>query len=372
VDAYLDHAATSPLRTEARDAMLPWLGERFGNPSGAHATARAARQAIDEARDDVACALGCEPGEVVFVSGGTEADNTALVGGVRARPGRVVVSAIEHHAVLDPAQHLGATIAPVDEHGVIHVDALADALDESVTFVSVMGVNNEVGSIQPLAEIAALVRQKAPEAQIHSDVVQTIPWLDVAAHAAAVDVLSVSAHKFGGPQGVGVLVVRRGASVAPLLVGGGQERDRRSGTHNVAGIVGAAAALVATTENRPDDVVAVADRRDRLVDTLVSRLDGITETVPREHKVAGSAHVCVEDVSSDGLLFLLDRGGVAASAASACASGATQASHVLAAMGLASERAAGALRLTLGPTTTDAEIDHALEVVIDAVARLRG
>jgi cysteine desulfurase len=225
--------------------------------------------------------------------------------------------------------------------------------------------------VQPFTAVAELVRERAPRAILHTDAVQGFPWLDAAAVAAPADCLSVSAHKFGGPKGVGALVVRGATTLEPLLLGGGQERDRRSGTHNVAGIVAMAAAMRATVAERATTVERVGALRDRLVDGLVAAVPDVHETVPRPAKVAGSAHVCIDGVESEALLFLLERGGVYASVASSCASGAMEPSHVLAAMGVAKERAGGALRLSLGFASTEADVDRALEVIPDAVRRLR-
>jgi cysteine desulfurase len=359
------------MRPEAVEAMLPFLSDRFANPSGAHAAARDARRAVDEARDVAAEAVGCAPGEVVFTSGGTEADNHAVLGAVRHHGGVAVATAIEHHAVLHPVEHLGGRLVAVDGEGRVDLDVLAGALDDGVTLVSVMLANNEVGTVQPFTAVAELVRERAPRAILHTDAVQGFPWLDAAAVAAPADCLSVSAHKFGGPKGVGALVVRGATTLEPLLLGGGQERDRRSGTHNVAGIVAMAAAMRATVAERATTVERVGALRDRLVDGLVAAVPDVHETVPRPAKVAGSAHVCIDGVESEALLFLLERGGVYASVASSCASGAMEPSHVLAAMGVAKERAGGALRLSLGFASTEADVDRALEVIPDAVRRLR-
>ncbi|HEX8582084.1 MAG TPA: cysteine desulfurase family protein [Acidimicrobiales bacterium] len=368
---YLDHAATTPLHPEALDAMLPFLTTRFGNPSGGHPVARDARRAVDEARDAIAAALGCRPGEVIVTSGATEADNQAVTGTLRRRGGVAVCTAAEHHAVLDPVLAAGGRVVPVDADGAVDLDALAEALDDSVTLVSTVLVNNEVGTVQPLAEVAEVVRERAPGALLHTDAVQAVPWLDVAAVAAPADLVSVSAHKFGGPKGIGALVARNGADPAPLLLGGGQERGRRSGTSNVAGIVGMAAALALTTERREATVARLRALRDRLADGLVATVPGLTETGRRDRKVAGSCHVCVDGVESECLLVLLEDRGVCASAASSCSSGAMDPSHVLAAMGVPRERAAGSLRLTLGWTSTDEDVDLALAAVPDAVDQLR-
>lgn len=369
--AYLDHAATTPVRPEALEAMLPFYGARFGNPSGSHRAARDARRAVDEARDDVASALGCAPGEVVFTGCGTEADNAAILGALRRRGGTSVCPAAEHHAVLHVVERTAGRVVGVDEHGNVDLDQLADALDGSVTVVSVMAVNNEVGAVAPLAEVAALVRERAPQALLHTDAVQAATWLDLREVMRHVDLLALSAHKFGGPKGVGVLAVRDGIALEPLLEGGGQERERRSGTHNVAGIVATATALRITDERRADDTVRIERLRNRLVDGLIAAVPDCIETVPRRYKVEGSAHMCFAGVDSESLLFLVDDAGVCASAASACASGAMEPSHVLAAMNTDRAYALGALRMTLGYSSTDDDVDRALEVVSAAVAQIR-
>jgi cysteine desulfurase len=368
---YLDNAATTPMRAEVVEAMLPFLRDRFGNPSGSHAVAREARKALDEARDVVAACLGAEPGDVVFTGGGTEADNLAVAGVHRLRPGPVVCSAVEHHAVLHACDALDGRRAPVSADGVVDLDALAALLQPEVTVVSVMLANNEVGTIQPLAEVAEVVRRLAPGAAIHTDAVAAFPWLDVATLARPADLVAVSAHKFGGPKGVGALVVRGGVRVSPLLHGGGQERDRRSGTHNLAGIAAMAVAMQAAVDERADVVRRVGALRDRLADGLLAAVPGSAETGRRATKVAGNCHLSFEGIESEALLMLLDGAGVYASAGSACASGAVEPSHVLAAMGVARERALGSLRLTLGRDTTDADVDLALSVIPPAVARLR-
>jgi cysteine desulfurase len=369
---YLDHAATTPMRPEAVEAMLPYFGERFGNASGSHVVAREARKALDEARDIVAECLGARPGEVVFTGGGTEADNLAIAGRHAARAGAVVCTAVEHHAVLRTCEALAeARIVPVGADGVVDLDALAAVLDPTVSVVSVMLANNEVGTIQPLAEVADAVRAAAPDAVLHTDAVQAFSWLDVARLASPADLVAVSAHKFGGPKGVGALVVRDGVTVEPIIRGGGQERDRRSGTYNVAGVVGMAAAMQATVATRAATVERVAVLRDRLADGLLATVAGSSETGPRAGKVAGNCHLCFEGVESEALLVLLDGAGVCAAAGSACTAGAVEPSHVLTAMGVPAERANGALRLSLGSTTTEADVDLALEVVPPAVERLR-
>ncbi len=364
---YLDHAATTPMRAVAVEAMLPFFSERFANPSGSHRFARDARRAVDEARDEVADLLGVRPGEVVFTGCGTEADNAAIVG----VGGLAVCPAAEHHAVLHPIEAHGGRVVGTDAAGHVDLDRLAAALADDVRVVSVMAVNNEVGTVTDLAAVAALIRERAPRALLHTDAVQAPSWLDLRAVAPMVDLMSLSAHKFGGPKGVGVLTVRDGVTLAPLLLGGGQERERRSGTHNVAGIVALAAALAETDTERDRETVRLAALRDRLVDALQSEIDGVVETVTRDRKVAGSAHVCLDGIESESLLFLLDEADVCASAASACASGAMEPSHVLAAMGVERSLAGGALRMSLGHTTTAADVDRAVDVITASVTRLR-
>ena len=352
---YLDHAATTPVRPEARAAMLPWLTERFGNPSGGHRVAQEARKAIDDARDVVADCLGCQPREVVFTGGGTEGDNLAVFGAGGPSP---VCGATEHHAVLHAIERVGGRTVPVHADGRVR----AEEIPADATFVSVMLVNNEIGTINELPEVPAV---------LHTDAVQSVTWLDVAAASARADLVSVTGHKLGGPQGTGAIVVRGGVQLEPLLVGGGQEQERRSGTHNVAGIVGFAAALRACTDQRDETVERVGKLRDRLADGLLASIPGVTESGTRETKVAGICSLLVEDIESEALLFLLDDAGVCATAASSCASGALEPSHVLAAMGVPRELARGSLRLSLGWTSTDADVDLALDVLPRAVAQLR-
>jgi cysteine desulfurase len=369
--AYLDHAATTPMRPEAVAAMLPFLSERFANPSGSHAASRDARRAVDEARDIVAATLGCDAGEVVFTGRGTEADNLAVLGPRHHGGGLAVCPVAEHHAVLHAVERTGGRVVAVDGTGAVDLDRLVEALDPMVSVVSVMAVNNEVGTISPLADVVAVVRDRAPQALVHTDAVQAFQWLDIPVVTAGCDLVSVSGHKFGGPKGVGALVVRGGVTIEPMLVGGGQERDRRSGTLNVAGIVALAEAMRVTATTRRETVDRIGLLRDRLVDGLLDATPGVVETVPRSRKVAGSAHLCIEGVENEALLFLLDRAGICASAASACSAGAMDPSHVLAAMGLPGSVAGGSLRLSFGWSSSDADVERVLEALPAAVLQLR-
>jgi cysteine desulfurase len=379
---YLDHAATTPMRPEAVAAMLPYLSEHFGNPSGSHAMARSARKAVDDARDRVAGGLGCDPSEVIFTGGGTESDNLAVLGAEAASGGSILCSAVEHHAVLRAVLRSGrardAAVVRVDRAGVIDLDALSEALHGGVGVVSVMLANNEVGTIQPVDEVVEIVRDRAPAAVVHTDAIAALPWLDVASAARRADLISVSAHKFGGPKGMGVLVVRGGTPLDPILHGGAQEHGRRPGTHDVAGIVGTAAALSAALDGRVTEVARVRALRDRLADGLMASVPGLVETGSsggepgdRSGKVAGSCHLLVPGVDQEELLLLLDDDGIFASAGAACASGALEPSHVLLAMGLSEAAARTAVRFSLGHTTTAADVDAALAVVPKVVEKLR-
>ena len=367
VPTYLDHAASTPMRPEAVEAMVPFLTTHHGNPSGSHAAARHARRAVDDARDAVAALVGCTPGEVVFTSGGTESDVTAVRGAAGAHDGPVAVSSIEHPAVRAPAAATGRAVSlPVDARG--RVDP--SAVPAGAALVSVGLANNEVGTIHPLDDLADRARV------LHTDAVQAAAWLDLPTLAAPADLVSLSAHKLGGPKGVGALVVRAGTRIDPLLTGGGQERERRSGTQNVAGIVALGVAAALTVAERHDRVRRVAALRDRLAAGLRASVPDLVETVApdgdRRHVLPGHLHLCLGGVAADEVLFLLDAEGVAATAASSCASGATEPSAVLAALGVPTDRARGSLRLTLGWPTTEADVDRALAVVPAAVARARG
>ena len=380
--AYFDHAASTPVHPEVVDAMAEYFERCYANPTGAHRMAREARRAADDTRDVLADALGARPGEVVFCGSGTEADNLAVFGAAAGTGGAVVCSATEHPAVLRPTEQLGGRVVGVDRDGSLDLDALAAALDGDVRLVSVMLANNETGVICSLTDVAEVIARRAPGALLHTDAVQAFPWLDVATLAAPADLISISAHKFGGPKGVGALVVRDGVALRAQLVGGGQESERRSGTPNVSGIVGMGLAAGITVARRAEVAARAGRLRDRLADGLRASVEGVTESgvrpttgagvpVDRSAKVAGSCHLCFEGIESEALLFLAERGGVYASAASACASGAEHPSHVLEAMGYPRDLARGSLRLSLGAASTDADVDTALAVLPAAVAQLR-
>lgn len=361
------------MRPEAIDAMLPFLSERYANPSGAHRFARDARRAVDDAREELAELVGAEPGDVIFTSGGTESDNLAIFG-LGSGDGAAVCSAVEHHAILDPVESLGGWIVGVDAFGRVDPSSLEAVLRQGpVRVVSIMVVNNETGVIADLDSLTSVVRSVAPDAVMHTDAVQAYCWTDLADVCSMVDSFSLSAHKFGGPKGVGALIVRRGIPLTARQLGGGQERERRSGTQNVAGIVAMVTAARSAAQDRSEDIVRLGALRDRLLDGLFRAIPDAIETAgsDRSDRAAGIAHLCIPGVESEALLFLLERGEISASAASSCASGAMQSSHVLAAMGVETEAARGSLRLSLGWSSSQSDVDAALEVIPPAVERLR-
>jgi cysteine desulfurase len=363
--------------------MLPFLAGVFGNPSGGHAESRLARRAVDDARQQVATSFGVDLGDVVFTGSGTESDNLAVVGGWESRsggdhpPSVLVCAAMEHHAVLTTCRSLarrtGAELreVPTGKDGLVDLEALAEACTSEVGLVSVMAVNNEIGTVQPLQQVSVLVRSGSPHALFHTDAVQSVPWLETTPLATWADLVSISGHKFGGPKGVGALVVAPGVVIGPHILGGGQERDRRSGTHNVAGIVATAEALRITEAARPTTVARVATLRDRLGDGILATVSDSVETGDRRDKVAGSLHLRFAGIEAEALVVLLDQLGVAVSAGAACSSGAVEVSHVLGSMGLPPGEAASGIRFSLGATSREEDITHALAVVPDAVAQLR-
>lgn len=360
------------MRDAAIEAALRTMRELQGNPSGAHSLGQRARTILEDARDEIAELLGAQAREIVFTGGGTEAANLAIAGALGAKGGNAVCSSFEHHAVLKAVEKAQGKTCAVTAEGMVDLSVLAELLDDSTSIVSVMAVNNEVGTIQDISATARTVKNRAPAALLHSDAVQALPWLDIAKHTKDAHLVSVSAHKVGGPMGVGALVVREGTPIDAQVVGGGQERELRSGTQNVAGIAAFAAALRECADEREETVKRVEALRDELLDGLLARCSGLVQTVPREMTAAGFAHVTFDDLDSESLLFVLDDMGVCASGGASCASGAMQPSHVLIALGTAPEVARNGLRLTLGRTTSPADVHRALEVIPKAVDDLRG
>jgi cysteine desulfurase len=354
---------------EAVAAMADVLANNYGNPSGVHREARTARTLLEDARDRLADVLGAGPHEIVFTGGGTEAVNLALTA---TSPKSMAWSSVEHDAVRSSAaafERAGIECSElmVNANGVLDLDA-ARSVVANADVVAVMAVNNEVGTVQPIRELAAM----CSETVLVVDAVQALSWLDVRPITASSDFLALSGHKFGGPKGVGALVVRGGRKIRPLIYGGGQEQERRSGTQNVAGIVAMAVAAEITDRDRAERVARVTSLRDRFVNELCASIEDCIETVPRAYKVGGNAHVCVRGVESEELLVMIDHQGIAASAGSACASGALHLSPVLTAMKVPDDLARGSLRFTLGTNTTEADITEAVAIIGGAVARLRG
>jgi cysteine desulfurase len=377
---YLDHAATTPLDPAVRASVLPWLGERFGNPSSFHELGRRARAAVDAARDQVAAAAGCASREVIFTSGGTEADNLALRGVLERwgpeRGHHLVVSAVEHEAVLTTARGLAAaaraelTVVACDHSGRVDPAKVGAAVRPDTVLVSVMLANNEVGTVQDVPGIAAAARASRPGVLVHTDAVQALGRLPLGLDALGVDLLTLSAHKAYGPQGVGALVARHGVFPEAQVTGGGQERGRRSGTENVAGIVGFGVAAELAERRREADATEMSRLAGWLTDLLTESVAGIETTGSRSERLPGHCSFVVPGCRSDLLLAVLDELGVCASAGSACSSGAPIPSHVLEAMAFG-ELAGCALRLSLGRSSTRALVEAAAERVQAAAARVR-
>jgi cysteine desulfurase len=367
---YLDHAATTPPRPAVAEAMWPFLTDRYGNASGAHDLSRRARNALEQARERAASLIGAKPREIVFTGGGTESDNLALKGiGLAATdPRGVLTVATEHEAVLETVRFLGRLGVPtrvvgVDDAGLVDPEELARAVTNQTAVVSVMAANNETGVLQPLAEVVAAVKRSVPKALFHTDAVQAFSALEVDVDAWGVDLLSLAAHKFGGPQGVGLLYVRSGVTLEPVVHGGGQELGRRSGTHNVAGAVGMVAAMEIAVADRERFRRDVAGARRRFEAKLSDRAE---RTVPEDLTLPQHSHLRLP-IRNETMLVRLDRLGVAASAGSACASGAATVSHVLTAMGLTPEQARRSMRFTFGWNSTPDEGDQAAELVLAAL-----
>jgi cysteine desulfurase len=376
---YLDHAATTPIRAEVLESMTPALAGVFGNPSSVHGPGRAARALIDSARDQLAAVLKARPREIVFTGGGSEADNLAIRGVAQAagkRGRHLIVSSVEHEAVLETARDLcqrgyEMTELPVDRTGRVVPEALEAALRPDTVLVSVMWANNEVGTIQPIAELAELTHSKS-SALFHSDATQALGKIDVNVQEVGVDLLTISAHKVYGPKGVGALFIRHGTRLDPIITGGGQERSRRSGTENVAGIVGFGVAAELAEEERAVEM----ERQAALVAELAKRIqagvpDAIPTGGPAQNRLANFCTFAFPEVEGELLLLRLDRAGVSASAGSACTSGSLAPSHVLLAMGFEPQLASANLRLTLGRGTTRAEVERTADVIRQEVAALR-
>ena len=374
---YLDRAATTPVRREVLEAMWPYLTGTFGNPSSTHGIGDAAARGLAAARTVVAGALGCRPGEVVFTGGGTEGANTAVKGIALAAPrGRhVVTSAIEHEAVLESCRYLerfhgfDVTVLPVESDGTVAPDTLRAALRPDTTLVSIAHADNEIGTVQDVAGLAAIAHEVG--ARFHTDAVQSAPWLPVGLDVLGVDAVSVSGHKLGATKGTGALAVRAGAQLEPLVHGGGQERGRRSGTEDVAGAVGLAAAWGSVLAEREAAAAHATTVRDLVVAGVLDRVPGARLTGSAEHRLPGHASFCFPGVHGETVLLELERRDVVSSSGSACAAGSTEASHVLTALGLPDDLARSAVRLTFDATLTTADATAVVEAVVAAVSAIR-
>jgi cysteine desulfurase len=375
---YLDNAATTPVASEVLDEMLPFLREAYGNPSSIHSLGQQARHAVDVARDRVAGLLNVSSREIIFTSGGTEADNLAIRGvleATRAKGRHLITSAVEHEAVLDTAHAMEAagwevTVLPVDCHGLVSPDTLRDAMRPDTTLVSVMLANNEVGTIQPIAELAAVAHEG--NAFFHTDAVQGACSIPLDARAMGGDLLSISSHKLYGPKGCGALWVRDGVPLDTQITGGGQERRRRSGTENVAAIVGFGKACEIVRECvASDEPARLKALRDRLIEGVLSQIPGTHLTGHPTRRLPNHASFVFPGIEGESILINLDFAGICASSGSACSAGAVEPSHVLTAMGIAPADARGALRLTLGRYNTDEDVTALLDVLPGIVATLR-
>ncbi|HVE91077.1 MAG TPA: cysteine desulfurase family protein [Actinomycetota bacterium] len=377
---YLDYAATAPMLPEAREAMLPFLTDGWGNPSSVHQPGRHARRGVDESRESLAKSIGCSPEEIVFTGGGTEAGNLAVKGtawsAASGDPPRrhILLPRLEHHAVLDSAEWLGTKgfeieFLPVDPTGMVGPDDVGTRLRRDTALVCLMLANNEIGTVEPVAEVAAICRERG--VPIFTDAVQALGRIPLDVRDLGVDMAAFAAHKLGGPKGTGALYVRRGLRLEAVLHGGGQERKRRSGTENVAGVAGFAAAAEVVVRELPDMAPRWTDLRDRLHHGLLERIPDLRLNGHPERRLPHNLHVSVRGVVGEDILLMLDAAGICASTGSACQSGSMEPSYVLAACGVRREWAEGALRFTVGRNTTDADVDAVLQTLPDVVGRLR-
>ena len=380
---YMDHAATTPVRREVLEAMLPFFSEAYGNPSSIYTLAQDGRKAVDDSRETVAPALGARMSEVVFTSGGTESDNAAIKGAafaLRNTGNHIITSSIEHHAVLYTCHQLEqfgfeVTSLPVDRHGMVDPDDVGRAITDRTILVSVILANNEIGTIEPVTEISRVVKGEAERRQrtiiMHTDAVQAAGLLDLNMRTLGVDMLSLSSHKFHGPKGVGALCIRRGTPFEPQQMGGGQERQRRSGTENVPGLVGMAEALRMASEERDGLNAHCSYLRDKIIESIQETVEGAHLNGHPTNRLANNVNISFESVEGESILLALDFAGICASSGSACSSASLEPSHVLIAIGLSAELAQGSLRITLGADNTDEEVDYLLSVLPDLIGRLR-
>jgi cysteine desulfurase len=375
---YLDHSATTPVDPEVAALMMTYYTEKYGNPSSVHSFGREAKQALEEARRQVAELIGADPSEITFTSGGTEADNLAILGIAEAlgqKGKHIITSAVEHHAVLETCEYLekrgfDLTIIPVDEEGVVSLEAIEKAIRPDTILITMMHANNEVGAIQPVAEIGKLA--KAHGITFHVDAVQSLGKIPINVKEMNIDLLTVSSHKIYGPKGVGALYIRKGVRIVPIVHGGGQEKKRRSGTENTPGIIGFGKACELAGQRMAEDAQKQRKLRDKLMNGILQKIDYVKINGPQgEKRLPNNVNVSIQFVEGESLLLSLDMLGIAASSGSACTSGSLDPSHVLLAMGLVHEIAHGSLRFTLGRQNTEEDVDYVLEQLPKIVERLR-
>ena len=380
---YMDYAATTPTRQEVVNTMLPYMTTHFGNPSSIYTLAQDARNAVDSARKPISQILGSRSSEIVFTSGGTESDNTAIKGvsfAMKHLGNHIITSMVEHHAVLHTCQQMeqfgfDVTYLPVDHNGQVRIEDLENSVTENTILVSIMYANNEIGTIQPIKDMVRTVKNKANELSktivFHTDAVQAVGHVDIDVTELGVDMLSMSAHKFYGPRGVGALYVKRGTPFESLLAGGGQERQRRSGTENVPGIVGMAHALQLTHTDRKHESLRISKMRDRVVTELSNSLENLVFNGHPINRLDNNVSVSFKGVEGEPVLMGLDFAGICASSGSACSSASVEPSHVLLAIGRSAEEAQGTLRITLGRDNSEEDIDYLLDVLPNLVNKLR-
>lgn len=374
---YMDHAATTYTKSEVLEEMLPFFKENFGNPSSIHKYGRDALKHVDIARERVAKALGAEPSEIYFTAGGSEADNWAVKGAAYANKSKgnhIITTNFEHHALLHTCEYLEkegfeVTYLPVDEHGLVSIEDVRNAITEKTILISIMYANNEIGTIQPIAEIGKLARDKG--IYFHTDAVQAVGSVKIDVKEQNIDMLSLSAHKFYGPKGIGVLYVRKGIKLINFVHGGAQERGRRAGTENVPGIVGLGKAIELATENLEEQSKRLMNLRDRLINGVMEKIPYTRLNGHPVKRLPGNVNFSFQFIEGEALLLNLDMKGIAGSSGSACTSGSLDPSHVLLAIGLPHEIAHGSLRLTLGAVNTEEDIDYVLEVLPEIVYKLR-
>ena len=374
---YMDNAATTAVAPQVLEAMLPYFTEVYGNPSSIHSTGRDSRRVVDAARRQVANAIGALPQEIYFTAGGSESDNWAIKGAAfakQAKGNHIITSAIEHHAVLHTCQWLEkrgfeVTYLPVDEFGRVSVQDVENAITDKTILISIMAANNEIGTLQPIAEIGKLAKEK--KILFHTDAVQAVGAIPIDVNALNVDMLSMSAHKFHGPKGIGALYIRKGVRVDTFMHGGAQERGQRAGTENLPGIVGMGKAIELATANLAENAARETRLRDRLIDGIMAAIPDIRLNGHRTQRLPNNVNISFRYVEGEALLLRLDLAGIAGSSGSACTSGSLDPSHVLLAIGLPHEIAHGSLRLSLGTETTDEEVDYVLEKLPEIVSILR-